>query len=113
MCRKTGLWILVVVLLLPTLSCTRLPESSAQKGVIVGSVQLPASDSIPSAWGKLVSVTAVGKPSLIEVVVEAMRVSGSAAVGAVASSLMFGVVPLNSVQVLAQPSLSQAKACHL
>ncbi|MGD1047722.1 MAG: hypothetical protein ABR899_03080 [Candidatus Krumholzibacteriaceae bacterium] len=57
MCRKTGLWILVVVLLLPTLSCTRLPESSAQKGVMVGSAQLPNSDSIPSQWGKLVSVT--------------------------------------------------------
>jgi len=57
MCRKTGLWVLVVVLLLTTLSCARLPESPAQKGVMVGAAQLPASDSIPSEWGKLVSVT--------------------------------------------------------
>ena len=58
MCRQTCIWFLVVVLLVPALSCTRLPEESAQKGVMVGSEQLPALDSIPSEWGELVSVTA-------------------------------------------------------
>jgi len=57
MCRKTGLWILVAVLLVPTFSCTRLPESPTQKGATVASVQPPSSDSIPAEWGKLVSVT--------------------------------------------------------
>jgi hypothetical protein len=57
MYRQTCIWFLVAVLLLPALSCTRLPEESAQKGVMVGSEQLPALDSIPSEWGKLVSVT--------------------------------------------------------
>ena len=57
MFRQTGIWLLVVVLLLPALSCTRLPEKPAQEGVMVGSEQLPALDSIPPAWGKLVSVT--------------------------------------------------------
>jgi len=58
MYRQTGIWFLIAVLLLPALSCTRLPDASAQKGVMVGSEQLPALDSIPSEWGKLVSVTA-------------------------------------------------------
>jgi hypothetical protein len=43
--------------LLPALSCTKLPEKAAQTGVLVGSEQLPALDSIPPEWGKLVSVT--------------------------------------------------------
>lgn len=57
MLRQTGIWLLVLVLLLPALSCTRLPEKPAQTGVQVGSELLPALDSIPAAWGKLVSVT--------------------------------------------------------
>jgi hypothetical protein len=57
MFRQTGILLLVIVLLLPALSCTRLPEKSAQTGVTAGSEQMPALDSIPAAWGKLVSVT--------------------------------------------------------
>jgi hypothetical protein len=57
MLRRTGIWLLALVLLLPALSCTRLPEKPVQSGVTVGSEQLPAMDSIPPAWGKLVSVT--------------------------------------------------------
>lgn len=57
MLRQTGLWLLVVVLLLPAFSCARMPEKPAQTGALVGSEQLPALDSIPPAWGKLVSVT--------------------------------------------------------
>ncbi|MFA4948299.1 MAG: hypothetical protein WC674_07315 [Candidatus Krumholzibacteriia bacterium] len=57
MCRQTCIWFLVVVLLLPAFSCARLPEKPAQEGVTVGSEQLPALNSIPAEWGKLVSVT--------------------------------------------------------
>jgi hypothetical protein len=57
MLRQTVIWLLAVVLLLPALSCSRLPEKPAQEGVMIGSEQLPALDSIPPAWGKLVSVT--------------------------------------------------------
>jgi len=57
MSRKTGIWFFVVVLLLPAFSCTRLPEKPAQEGAALSSEQLPAPDSIPLEWGKLVSVT--------------------------------------------------------
>jgi hypothetical protein len=57
MFRKTGVWLFVVILLLPALSCTRLPEGSSQKGVALVSEPLPSMDSIPAEWGKLVSVT--------------------------------------------------------
>jgi len=57
MSRQTGIWLLVVVLLLPAFSCSRLPEKRVQTGVTVGSEQMPAPDSIPAEWGKLVSVT--------------------------------------------------------
>jgi hypothetical protein len=57
MSRQTGIWLLVVVFLLPALSCARLPEKPAQTGVMAGSEQLIALDSIPSAWGKLTSAT--------------------------------------------------------
>ena len=55
--RHACIWFLVTVLLLPALSCTRLPEKPAQTGVMAASEQLPALDSIPPEWGKLVSVT--------------------------------------------------------
>ena len=57
MCRHACVWFLVVVFLLPALSCSKLPEKPTQEGVTVGSEQLPALDSIPADWGKLVSVT--------------------------------------------------------
>jgi len=57
MYRQTCIWLLVVVFLLPAFSCSRLPEKPVQTGVTVGSEQLPAPDSIPAEWGKLVSVT--------------------------------------------------------
>ena len=57
MSRQTGIWLLVVALLLPTLSCTKLSDRPAPKGVVVGSEKLPVLDSIPPEWGKLVSVT--------------------------------------------------------
>ena len=57
MCRQTCIWFLVVVLLLPALSCSKLPEKPATTGVMVGAEQLPTPDSIPPEWGKLVSVT--------------------------------------------------------
>ena len=58
MCRQAGIWLLVIALALPVLSCARLPEKPAQGGTALGSEQLPAPDSIPAAWGRLVSVTA-------------------------------------------------------
>lgn len=57
MYRQTCILLLVAVLLLPAFSCTRLPEKPGQEGVTVGSEQLPAVDSVPPEWGKLVSVT--------------------------------------------------------
>lgn len=57
MLRQTGILLLVVVLLLPALSCTKLSDRPAPKGVVVGSEKLPALDSIPPEWGKLVSAT--------------------------------------------------------
>src|SRR4030042_4235682 len=53
--RKT-ICLLVIVLLLSILSCTRLEV--APKGGPVGTEKLPTLDSIPLEWGKLVSVSA-------------------------------------------------------
>lgn len=55
--RHACIWFLVAVLLLPAYSCSRLPEKPPQTGAPAASEQLPAPDSIPSQWGKLVSVT--------------------------------------------------------
>ena len=57
MCCQTCIWLLVAVLVLPALSCSRLPEKPVREDVMVGSEQLPAPDCIPPEWGKLVSVT--------------------------------------------------------
>jgi hypothetical protein len=57
MCRRTCIWLLAIVLLLPALSCSRLPEKPVHEGAMVGTEQLPAPDSIPPEWGKLTSVT--------------------------------------------------------
>jgi hypothetical protein len=51
------IWILVAALLLPAISCSRLPEKAVQQAPTVASEQLPALDSIPPEWGRLVSVT--------------------------------------------------------
>ena len=50
---------------------------------------------------------------MIAEVVEAILARELGLVGAVASIVKFGVVPLNAVQERAQPSTSQAKTCHL
>jgi hypothetical protein len=57
MLRKTVLWLVVVILLVPAFSCSRLPEKSAPAGPALTSEQLPAMDSVPPEWGRLVSVT--------------------------------------------------------
>lgn len=57
MIGKTGIWLFLAALLLGTLSCARLPEKPAEGAAALSSEQLPAPDSIPAAWGKLVSVT--------------------------------------------------------
>jgi hypothetical protein len=49
--------LIVVILLLPTLACTRLPEESIQGVGVLATERLLTSDSIPSDWGKLVSVS--------------------------------------------------------
>jgi hypothetical protein len=54
---RSGIWFLLAVLLLSALSCARLPEKPAESGAALSYEQLPAPDSIPAAWGKLVSVT--------------------------------------------------------
>ncbi len=55
--RHAYIWFLVAVFLLPAFSCARLPEKPAQAGATAASEQLPAPDSIPPEWGRLVSVT--------------------------------------------------------
>lgn len=57
MFRQACLWLLVIVLLLPAFSCSRLPKQAEEKGAPLAFVQLPGTDSIPADWGKLVSVT--------------------------------------------------------
>ncbi|MEI9479313.1 MAG: hypothetical protein WCO26_22460 [Deltaproteobacteria bacterium] len=57
--RKT-IWLLAVVFLLTILSCTRL-EAPPQGVRLVGTEKLPALDSIPLEWGKLVSVSTIPK----------------------------------------------------
>jgi len=57
MLHRMPIWLLVVVFLLPILSCARLEEAPSQKTVSLGTEKLPAPDSIPVGWGKLVSVT--------------------------------------------------------
>jgi hypothetical protein len=57
MCRRTCICLLVAGLVLPAFSCSRLPEKPPSTGVMLGSEQLPAPDSIPPEWGRLVSVT--------------------------------------------------------
>jgi hypothetical protein len=49
----------MVVFLFPIISCTRLDEAQPKpKGTVsLGTEKLPALDSIPSEWGKLVSVS--------------------------------------------------------
>ncbi len=54
--RKT-ICLLVVVFLFPIISCTRISEGPSEKTVVLGHEKLPALDSIPLEWGKLVSVT--------------------------------------------------------
>ena len=49
--------LLVVVFLFPIVSCTRISEAPSPIAVQIGTEKLPALDSIPSDWGKLVSVT--------------------------------------------------------
>lgn len=49
--------LLAVAFLFPIISCTRISEAPNQKTVQLGAEKLPALDSIPLEWGKLVSVT--------------------------------------------------------
>ena len=57
MLHRIGICLLVVVFLFPIISCTRISEAPDQKAVRLGAEKLPALDSIPLEWGKLVSVS--------------------------------------------------------
>lgn len=57
MVRKIALGLFVVMLLVPAFSCTKMQDKSALPGPVLTNEQLPALDSIPTQWGKLVSVT--------------------------------------------------------
>lgn len=57
MIGKIVIRLFLAALLLSALSCARLPETPAASGAALSSEQLPAPDSIPAAWGRLVSVT--------------------------------------------------------
>ena len=58
MLHRKAICLLVVVFLFPIISCTRLKDESPPKGmVLLGREKLPALDSVPLEWGKLVSVS--------------------------------------------------------
>jgi hypothetical protein len=57
MLRKTALWLFIAMLIVPAFSCTKLQDNSVPAGPALVNEQLPALDSIPTQWGKLVSVT--------------------------------------------------------
>ncbi len=57
MLRRWEISLLAMVLLLPSLTCTRLPEAPRPENVTLGTEELPALDSIPSGWGRLVAAT--------------------------------------------------------
>jgi len=58
MLHRKAICLLVVVLLFPIISCTRLDEAPPKGTVSLGTEKLPALDSVPLEWGKLVSVSA-------------------------------------------------------
>ena len=57
MLHRKAICLLVVVFLFPVISCTRLGEAPTKGIVPLGTEYLPAVDSIPLEWGKLVSVS--------------------------------------------------------
>jgi len=61
MFHRKVICLLMVVFLFPIISCTRISEAPSQKAVQLGTEILPALDSIPLEWGKLVSVTTTQK----------------------------------------------------
>jgi hypothetical protein len=48
---------LLLVFLLSAIACTRIPEAPTQDKGTLGTEELPALDSVPSAWGPLTAVT--------------------------------------------------------
>ena len=58
MLHRKAICLLVLVFLFSTISCTRLDEGPPKGMVLLGTEKLPALDSIPLEWGKLVSVSA-------------------------------------------------------
>ena len=58
MLHRKAICLLVVVFLFPIISCTRLDKGPPKGTVSLGTEKLPALDSIPLEWGKLVSVSA-------------------------------------------------------
>ena len=52
MIRSAGKYVFLLVLLVPIVSCTRLPE-----GGPLAVQQLPSTDSVPLEWGRLVAVS--------------------------------------------------------
>ena len=57
MLHRKAICLLVVVFLFPIISCTRLGEAPTKGTVSLATEKLPALDSIPLEWGKLVSVS--------------------------------------------------------
>jgi hypothetical protein len=57
MVRKIAVGLFVVMLLVPAFSCSKLQDKSASAGPALTNEMLTAMDSIPTQWGKLVSVT--------------------------------------------------------
>jgi hypothetical protein len=57
MSHRTGVFLVVGVLVLLALSCAKLPEQTTPPQKSVEAVKLPDENTIPSDWGNLVSVS--------------------------------------------------------
>lgn len=57
MAGRIVIWFIVVLSLVFVLSCARLEEEQVSESPSLGTQPLPAPDSVPLEWGKMVSVT--------------------------------------------------------
>ncbi len=63
MLRRAAIYFLVIASVLLTFSCARLPEEPTPEKGDVAKEAIPQVDSIPTQWGKLISVSSVAQYS--------------------------------------------------